>query len=190
MSDSLSYVVQDMPTCMAYNPSQGYHFKKWKAKQALYDASKCNTPCRDNNNKYYGTQHGLTDFEPHVDISATYLWFRDDAKSQSTKTWFDMGIFPFDGRATTYGYLVDKTPCYTLFDTAASKAMLNKKFYDEHPILHHYPKYPINVQPIQVANDQLMTVKEATFFISFGGHTLEIIAYLLPFLPSLILFLD
>ena len=63
--------------------------------------------------------------------------------------------------------------------------MLNKKFYDEHPILHHYPTYPVNVQPIQVANDQLMTVKEAIkFLITFGGHTLEIIAYLLPFTTS------
>ena len=80
-----------------------------------------------------------------------------------------MGIYPFDGRATTYGYLVDKTPCFTLFDTGASKAMLNKKLYDEHPMLHHYPEYPINGQSIQVANDQLMTVKKAiSFFISFG----------------------
>ena len=59
--------------------------------------------------------------------------------------------------------------------------MLNMKFYDEHPILHHYPKYPINEQSIQVANDQLMTAKEVIkFFISFGGHTFEIIVYLLP----------
>ena len=56
------------------------------------------------------------------------------------------------------------------------------KFYDEHPILHHNPKYPIHVQPIQVANDQLMPAKEAIqFLISFGGHTFEIIAYLLLF---------
>ena len=60
--------------------------------------------------------------------------------------------------------------------------MLNKKCYDEHPIPHHYPKHLINVQPIQVANDQLMTVKEAIkFLVSFGGHAFEIIAYLLPF---------
>ena len=40
----------------------------------MYDVSKCNTPCTDNNNKYYGIQHGLKkDFEPRVDISATYL---------------------------------------------------------------------------------------------------------------------
>ena len=110
------------------------------------------------------------------------MWSQGDAKSQETETWFDMGIFPVDGTESTYGYLVDKTPCYTLFDTGASKAMLNKKVYDEHPILHHYPKYPINVQHIQVANDLLMTIKETIkFFISFGGHTFEIIAYLLPF---------
>ena len=118
----------------------------------------------------------IKDFESHVDISATYLLSQDDTKSQSTKTWFDMDAFPFDGRATTYGYLVDKTPCYTLFDTGASKVILNKKLYDEHSILYHYPKYPINVQPIQVTNEQLMTVKEAIkFFISFGGHTFETI---------------
>ena len=154
-----------------------------KAKQALYDAAKCSTPCRDNDDKYYGVQHGLKEvFEPHFDISATYLWSQDDAKAQATYTCFDIGIFLVDGRVSIYGYLVDKTPCYTLYDTGASNAMLNNKFYDEHPILHHYPKYPINVQPIQVANDQLMTVKEATnFLISFGGHTFEFIAHLLPF---------
>ena len=69
-SVSLSYVVENMPTCMTYTPSQGYHFKKWKAKQALYDAAKFNTPCRDNNDKYYGIQHGLKKvFDPHGNIS-------------------------------------------------------------------------------------------------------------------------
>ena len=111
LSEKLSYVMENMPTCMTYTPPQGYHFKKWKAKQALYDAAKCNTPCKDNDDRYYGIQHDLKKvFEPHVDISATYLWSQDDAKTQVPKTWFDMGIFPVDGRASTYGYLVDKTP--------------------------------------------------------------------------------
>ena len=53
------------------HPFTGVPPIKWKAKQELYDAAKCNTPCRDNNDKYYGIQHGLKkDFEPHVDISA------------------------------------------------------------------------------------------------------------------------
>ena len=88
LSDKLSYVVENMPTCMTYTPPQGYHFKKWKAKQAFYDASKCNTPCKDNDDdKYYGIQHDLKKvFEPHVDISATHLWSQDDATAQATKT--------------------------------------------------------------------------------------------------------
>ena len=99
---------------MTYTPPQGYHFKKRKAKQALYDAAKCNTPCKDNDDKYYGIRHDLKKvFGPHVDISATYLWSQDDAKTQATKTWFDKGIFTVDSRASTYGYLVDKTPCFT-----------------------------------------------------------------------------
>ena len=32
LSDKLSYIVENMPTCMTYTPSQGYHFKMWKAK--------------------------------------------------------------------------------------------------------------------------------------------------------------
>ena len=91
LSDCLSYVVESMTTCLAYTPSQGYHFKKWKAKQALYDAAKCNIPCRDNDDKFYGIQHGLKKVsEPHVDISARYLWSQEDTKSQATKTWFDI----------------------------------------------------------------------------------------------------
>ena len=87
-----------MPTCMTYTPPQGYHFKKWKVKQALYDAANCNTPCKDNDDRYYGIQHDLKKvFEPHVDISAAYLWSQEDAKSQVTKTWFVVGIFPYDG---------------------------------------------------------------------------------------------
>ena len=75
----------------------------------------------DNNHKYYFIQHGSKkDFEPHGDIATTYLWSQNNAKSWSTKTWFDVGVFPFDGRETTYGYLVDKTSCYTLFDTGVS----------------------------------------------------------------------
>ena len=54
-----------------------------------------------------------------------------DAKSQSTKTWLDVGILPFDGRAAINEYLVDRIPCYTLFDKATSKAMLNKKFCEK-----------------------------------------------------------
>ena len=54
LSDRLCYVAENMPTCITYTPSRGYHFKRWKVKEALFDASNCNTPCRDNNDKYSG----------------------------------------------------------------------------------------------------------------------------------------
>ena len=59
LSDRLSYVMENIPTCITYTLSKGYHFKKEKTKQALYDASNCNPPCGDNNDKYYCIQHGL-----------------------------------------------------------------------------------------------------------------------------------
>ena len=52
-----------------------------------------------------------------------------------------------------------------MFDSGTLKTMLNMKFYDKYPILHQYPKYPINTQPIQVAKDHLMSVKKV--IISF-----------------------
>ena len=46
-----------------------------------------NTTYRDNDdNKYYGIQHGLKKvFEPRVNISAAFLWSQDDAKSTSNQ---------------------------------------------------------------------------------------------------------
>ena len=72
-----------------------------KAKQILYGASNFDPPCRDNTDKYYSIKHGFKkDFDPHIDIAVTYFQFKDDVKSQSTKTWFDVGMFPIDGRTT------------------------------------------------------------------------------------------
>ena len=84
-----------MPTCMTYTPSQGYHFKKWKAKQALYD---CILLVEIMMISIMVYNHDLKKVcEPHIDISVTYLWSHDDAKAQATKTWFVVGIFPYDG---------------------------------------------------------------------------------------------
>ena len=64
----------------------------------MHDATKCNTPCKYNDDKYYGIRHDLKKvFEPHVDISATSLLSQGDSKSQATKIWFVVGIFPYNG---------------------------------------------------------------------------------------------
>ena len=63
----------NMPTCMTYTPSQGYHLKKFG--KALNLSEKCNTRGKDNHDKYWMLySHDLMSaFEPHVDISATFL---------------------------------------------------------------------------------------------------------------------
>ena len=59
LSDRLSNVTENNPTCITYTPAQEYNFKYQKAKQALNDTSMCNPSNRDNNDIYYGIQHGL-----------------------------------------------------------------------------------------------------------------------------------
>ena len=64
--------------------------------------------------------------------------------------------------------------------------MLNRTFYDEYPTICQYLRYQIIIQPIQLANGQCMTVKEAlkVMMISFESNILKIIVYLLPFSNS------
>ena len=62
-----------MPTCISYTPSQGYHFKKWKAKQALYDAAECNTPCRDNDDKLASGIYSKPDIPKQVTFQDSAL---------------------------------------------------------------------------------------------------------------------
>ena len=45
--------------------------------------------------------------DPLVDMSATCLQSQNDAMSQPTRAWLDIGILPFDGRAATFFYLVE-----------------------------------------------------------------------------------
>ena len=125
-----------MPTCITYPTFQGYHFRSWKAKQTLYDASNCNSPCRDNNDKSYGIHHELKkDLYLHVDISASILFPRITQILNQ----------PNCGLMWVYFHLT----------------IGQEVFYDEHPILHQYTKYLIYLQPISGANDQFMVVKEA-----------------------------
>ena len=58
LSERLSYVVETIPTNISCNLSKDHSFKKWKAIQTLYDASNCNSSCRDNDDKYYDLNMG------------------------------------------------------------------------------------------------------------------------------------
>ena len=78
--DRLSYAVENIPTYITWTPPRVTISKM--ERQKLYNASSCNPPCKDNNGTYYGINHGLKkDIDPHVDISATYLWLQDNVES-------------------------------------------------------------------------------------------------------------
>ena len=164
-----------------------------KLDRYLFSADECNEPCsiqkeveaQPLDERYGDMEIFVSDiFDPDKSIGATYLWSEEDAMSTSVQdSWFTQGKIPINMNSETTGYLLDKTPIRvkTLMDSGASKPMISKKFYDEHPFLHRYPKYPVKPRGIKVANNDIMKVNECVhIMIKFHGHVFEIIAYLVP----------
>ena len=129
-------------------------------------------------------------FKPHESICATYLWTEESQCSimeseaydmEGNNMWFKQGKVPINLHSETQGELMDGTniKVTTLMDTACSKPILNRKFYDKHPYLQKMPHYPIQSIGVIVADDGVIKVTEAIqFMIKFHGHVFEFIAYL------------
>ena len=129
-------------------------------------------------------------FKPHESICATYLWTEDNTCTkmeseaydlEGNDMWFKQGKFPINLHGETEGELMDGNgiKVTTLMDTGCSKPILNKKFYDKHPYLHQFPRYPLQAIGVVVANDGVIKVNEAIqFMVKFHGHVFEFIAYL------------
>ena len=129
-------------------------------------------------------------FKPHESICATYLWTENNncTKMESeaydlegNNMWFKQGKFPINLHGETEGELMDGNgiKVTTLMDTGCSKPILNKKFYDKHPYLHQFPRYPLQAIGVVVANDGVIKVNEAIqFMVKFHEHVFEFIAYL------------
>ena len=186
-TDRLSYVTNgnNEKQKLYYQVYNGHQFKKWKRKSAQCKIPHINS-LSEIDERYLGIQCDLKDeYDPHTDISATYLWPMENVEKKykhDSTSWFAKPIIPVNARIMNVGGLIDGTPCRTLWDSGATKSMMNKTFYKQHPILHKYPIFKIKAQKIRVANDQVMIVREAIkFVIQFSGHLLEIISYLLPF---------
>ena len=129
-------------------------------------------------------------FKPHESICATYLWTEDNNCTimeseaydlEGNNMWFKQGRFPINLHGETESELMDGSgiKVTTLMDTGCSKPVLNKKFYDKHPYLHHFPHYPLQAIGVIVTNDGVIKVTEAIqFMVKFHGHVFEFIAYL------------
>ena len=70
-----------------------------------------------------------TEYNPSVDLCATYLWSDESAtKVDTSYSWFTRGQFPMNRNCVTIGRLVDGTEIrvLTLIDTGATKPLLHK----------------------------------------------------------------
>ena len=132
-------------------------------------------------------------YNPETSISATYLWTENVGypkdlvtatayHTEGYKLWFKQGRFPIriDGEATAH--LLDDTPIpvKTLIDSGASRPILSRHFYDNHPILHTYPRFKIPPRGMVIGNDTVLPCDEAiAIMVKFSGHVLHMICYLM-----------
>ena len=96
--------------------------------------------------------------------------------------WFKQGGFPIeiDGEATPC--LLDDTPIpvKTLIDSGASRPILSRHFYDNHPFLHTCPRYKIPPRGMVIGNDTVLPCDEAiAIMVKFSGHVFHMICYLM-----------
>ena len=128
------------------------------------------------------------DLDPDRDVTTTYLWsesgqnLNNPLVMKGPGTWFPQGSFPITLRGEAVGHLMDGTPIRvkTLIDSGASKPILNKKFYTQHPFLHQYPIYKIKPRGIKIANGKILKIDECIkIMIRFSGHVFEMIAFLM-----------
>ena len=170
-----------------YSDPKGGRLKRWLLKNPKNLNPNNDTSTWDSHahDKYMRVDSALKDtYDPSVDISTTYLWSDPATTSeiQDPNSWFRRGTIRLTDNSNCKGVLADDTPVRILFDTGATKAMINKKLYAKSSLLHSYPLFKFPTQKIRVANDQIIKVSEALKFpITIDGHLFEFVAFLMPF---------
>ena len=82
---------------------------------------------------------------------------------------------PITGQGFTSGKLLDGTDCQILLDTGAIKSYMSKSYYLQCKTLHALTKFSSNMQRIQVANRQYVSVLFVIPVIKdIHGHRFEI----------------
>ena len=122
------------------------------------------------------------EFDPRVDISATYLFSTKEAKWRDPENKiFRRGVINLSDSMKVLGKIANGEICRTLIDSGATTSMMSRNFYESHEMLKTCPIYKIPKVKIKVANDEIMHTEECIKFIEeIQGHTFELIAYLLP----------
>ena len=103
---------------------------------------------------YEGIQSEIlstTGFDEHSDLSTTYLGRVDMIKNSKSKA---EESFLISEQGYTMGKWLDRTECWVLLDTGASKSSMSKSHYLHCKSLYSLPKFSLRTQRIQVGNGQ------------------------------------
>ena len=128
-------------------------------------------------------------FDPIQCVTTTYLWSNRSAEPPSrfeNKGLFDMGKISFKIDSTLQGKLPDdkQTKVNILIDTGATRAIVNKAFYDKTPSMHIAPTFKLETPsairtPSQI-NPYLLVEECVLLLVEIQGHVFKIYAYILP----------
>ena len=163
------------------------HRSDFKSKQEYFMAAHCNEP--ELNQRYPVKTTIQNKFDPIQCVTTTYLWSNKSAKPLprlENKGMFDMGKISFRIDSTLQGKLLDdkQTKISILIDTGATRAIVNKAFYDKTPSLHIAPTFKLETPsairtPSQI--DPYLIVEECVMLlVEIQGHVFKIYAYILP----------
>ena len=150
-------------------------------------AAYCNEP--ELNQRYPVKTTIQNKFDPIQCVTTTYLWSNRAVKPPprfENKGLFDMGKISFRIDSTLQGKLLDEeqTKVNILIDTGATRAIVNKAFYDKTPSMHMAPTFKLeNPSLIRTPSqiNQYMLVEECVLLlVEIQGHVFKIYAYILP----------
>ena len=169
--------------------SQGDNTKRqnFKSKQEYFMAAHCNEP---ELNQRYPVKTTVRDkFDPVQCVTTTYLWSNRSANPPprfENKGMFDMGKISFKIDSTLQGKLLDEnqTKVDILIDTGATRAIVNKAFYDNTPSMQTAPVFKLETPSLIRTPSQVnpyMFVEECVLLlVEIQGHVFKIYAYILP----------
>ena len=161
--------------------------QKIKSKQEYFMAAHCNEP--ELNQRYPVKTTVQNKFDPVQCVTTTYLWSNRSAKPPprfENKGLVDMGKISFKIDSTLQGKLLDdkQTKMNILIDTGATRAIVNKAFYDNTPSMHIAPTFKLETPSLIRTPSQInpyMLVEECVLLlVEIQGHIFKIYAYILP----------
>ena len=161
--------------------------QNFKSKQEYFMAAHCNEP--ELNQRYPVKTTIQNKFDPIQCVTTTYLWSNRSVKPPprfENKGLFDMGKISFKIDSILQGKLLDdaQTKINILIDTGATRAIVNKAFYDKTPSMHMAPTFklenPSLIRTPSQINPYMLVEECVLLLVEIQGHVFKIYAYILP----------